>query len=117
MLSTIHSIQTVLGANANGTLTIRHHANSTTGLHTLTGLPTNEEIDNDGYGVRAVIAHVRRTAISHRFEIEVKGCSTEKPVLLGLGILYTNPDVSMQDIMDWVRTGRAFSDEFDSSFG
>jgi hypothetical protein len=103
--------------NPDGVLTIAYSPSGLIGTVALTGLPTNEELDNDGYGVRAVTAEVRGTAISHKFTLTITGCATEKPVLVGLGLLVGYPDVSMQDIMDWVNYGiREFTSEFTDEF-
>jgi hypothetical protein len=116
MLSTLTGIQVIAGANTNGTMTIQHYASGKTLPQALAGLPVDEGLDNDGHGVRAYRTAVGKTAISHKLAITIAGCSEAKPQLIGLGLLINTPDVSMQDIMDWVTTGRAFSDGFSIGF-
>jgi hypothetical protein len=117
MLSTVTDIKTIMKSNPDGVLTIAYSPNGLTGAVALAGLPTDEGIDNDGYGVRSIVSQVRSTAISHKFTLTITGCATEKPVLIGLGLLVRHPDVSMQDLTEWVNSGiREFTSEFTDEF-
>ena len=117
MISTVTGMRAIMKSNPDGALTIAYSPNGLTGTVALTGIPTDEELDNDGYGVRAVTAQVRGTAISHKFTLTITGCATEKPVLIGLGLLVRHPDVSMQDLTEWVNSGiREFTSEFTDEF-
>ncbi len=73
--------------DAGASLTVTYYYNASTSTTTVTGLPSDKNLDYSGYRIRHLISYIDKIGWCHRFKLAVVN-ATNKITALGMGLRY-----------------------------